>query len=591
MTKYEGKYQKSVYICCLKIFEMIHIAVGESNFETVIRNNIFYQDRTPYIQTLEDFKTKYLMYLRPRRFGKSLWLSTLRHYYGSQYKNDFERLFGQTFIGKNVTENAHNYLILNFDFSGINTDTPDKVHEGFLAKVFTGFYAFFHDYGNYFTPQQKKDVFKENAPNLAIAALFNTWVEQGVDKKIYVLIDEYDHFANEIIAFDFHNFKHIVSENGFVRKFYEIIKSATTQGIVERILITGVSPITLDGMTSGFNIATNITTTSIFHGMMGFEQAEVKGILEQLEIPAADLPSVLEDVKDWYDGYLFSTDRPNLQRVYNSTMVLSFAKQYQTNNAYPDNLLDPNIATDYAKVRRIFSIGDREFANKEALSQLLHQGEVSATLVKQYNFERGFSSDDFLSLLFYMGFLTIKSKALDACIFTFPNYVITKLYADYFITLTRETHQLPIDNDGVNAALRSLATQGDPNPLFDEMTLILKTLSPRDAKDFNEMTLKAIVVSLLHQQSFYYVHSEYASKQFYMDVFLEAIGGYKPNYEVAFEFKYLKKGEAKALNTKLSEAVTQLEAYLQTPLFDGKTTVKAWAVVVAQNKIHSKMVR
>ena len=168
---------------------MIHIAVGESNFRTLIEGQIFYQDRTQYIKILEDFKTKYLVYLRPRRFGKSLFLSTLRHYYGFQYKNDFEQLFGQTFIGKNPTEHAHAYRILNFDFSGINTTSFEKIFQGFLEKVFAGINLFFQDYGDYFTVQQKKEILKKDEPNLAILAFFNAWGEQGSDKKIYILVD------------------------------------------------------------------------------------------------------------------------------------------------------------------------------------------------------------------------------------------------------------------------------------------------------------------------------------------------------------------------------------------------------------------
>ena len=276
--------------------------------------------------------------------------------------------------------------------------------------------------------------------------------------------------------------------------------------------------------------------------------------------------TVLSDVKDWYNGYLFSVEVRNLSRLYNPNMVLYFAQKYQSIKDYPKDLLDANIASDYSKIRRLFKIGDNESDTIAALKELLENDEIVSPLVTQYSFERGFSSSDLISLLFYMGFLTIRSEDLGAYRFVFPNYVIKKLYADYLFTLIREENALPIDNKNVNEAIRHLATTGNPNLLFDEITLILKSLSPRDAKDFTENTLKAILVSLLHQQTFYYVHSEYPSKHFYMDIYLEAIRSYKPNYEVAFEFKYLKRGQSKALESKLLEAANQLQAYMKTPV-------------------------
>jgi hypothetical protein len=570
---------------------MLKIPYGESNFRTMMERHYFYQDRTSFIQTLENYSSKYLVYLRPRRFGKSLFLSTLRHYYGINYKKDFNNLFGQTFIGQNPTPEANNYLMLHLDFSGINTANYDTTLEGFLRNVQSGVIAFLTDYASYFTVEQAKDVLNQKEPHLVIKSLFDVWNKNNIDKKIYVIIDEYDHFANEIISFNFKDFTNIVSKNGFVRKFYETIKTVTIEGIVDRLFITGVSPITLDSMTSGFNISTNITLTHEFHNMMGFVEAEVRGILEKIDVPSEKLDTVLSDVKDWYNGYLFSAEIPNLQRVYNPNMVLYFAQKYQSIKDYPKELLDVNIATDYSKIRRLFKIDDKETDAVLALKELMEKDEIVSPLVSQYSFERGFSNKDLISLLFYMGFLTIKNEELGAYSFIFPNYVIKKLYADYLFAFVREENALPIDNKNVNEAIRNLATTGNPTLFFNEMTLILKSLSPRDAKDFNENTLKAIVVSLLHQQTFYYVHSEYPSKHFYMDIFLEAIRGYKPNYEVAFEFKYLKKGQAKALETTIADATTQLEAYLKTPLFKGKTTVKAWVVVVVNNKIHAKMVR
>ena len=562
---------------------MIRIPYGKSDYRTMVAENYFYQDRTSYIQTLEDWDSTYLLYLRPRRFGKSLLLSTLRYYYGLQYQNEFNTLFGHTFIGKNPTRLANTYMVLNFDFSGIDTTTEVGVFNGFVSNVQKGVEAFLSYYDTFFTEKQKQIILSKKEPNEILKSLFSYHTVNKIKTKIYILIDEYDHFANELISFNFSHFMDIISKNGYVRKFYEVIKIYTGSGIVERIFMTGVSPITVDSLTSGFNIASNISLTPTFHQMIGFDEKEVEGILLGVEMPIEEIPATLNDMRLWYDGYLFCSDVTT--HLYNPNMVLYFANIYKTTRAYPKEMLDPNIASDYSKIQKLFNIQGKENQYLEVLRELLEQGEVIATLTDQYSFERGFSQNDLVSLLFYMGFLTIKRERLSAYTFSFPNYVIKKLYADYFFNSILEKAQLPIDNAPANEAIRGMAETGNPKAFFEQAKLILKYFSTRDKAHFNENTLKSIIISLLHQQKFYYIHSEYETSWTYMDVFLEAIRGHKPPFEVAMELKYAPKGGKVAVETLFKEASVQLQGYLDTPKFNTRTNIKSFLVVVVGFKL------
>jgi Predicted AAA-ATPase/PD-(D/E)XK nuclease superfamily len=562
---------------------MIRIPYGKSNYRTLIEENYFYQDRTSYIKTLEDWDSTYLMYLRPRRFGKSLLMSTLHYYYGLQHQTMFDTLFGHTFIGKKPTPNANNYMVLNFDFSSIDTSTETGVYTGFMSNVLKGVEVFLSNYDTLFTDKQKQTILAKKEPNEIVKSLFSAHLVNKISHKIYILIDEYDHFANELISFNFNYFMDIVTKNGYVHKFYEAIKIETTTGIVERILLTGVSPITVDSLTSGFNIAKNISLSPTFHQMIGFDETEVAGILAGIEMPIEEIPSTLNDMRLWYNGYLFCADLD--KRLYNPNMVLYFAAEYAERRKYPRDMLDPNIASDYSKIQKLFSIQGKEDYYLEILRELLEKGDVTSTLTSQYSFARGFTQNDLVSLLFYMGFLTISKERLGAYVFSFPNYVIKKLYADYFFNSILERVHLPIDNRPVNEAIREMAEMGNPKPFFEEVQHIVNYFSTRDSAHFNENTLKAVIISLLHQQNFYYIHSEYETNWTYMDVFLEAIRGQKPQYEVAMELKYVKKAGKKAIDTLVKAAKIQLQGYLDTPKFNTRTNIKSFVVVVAGDKL------
>ena len=568
---------------------MLKIPYGESSFEKIITKKYFYQDRTHYIRTLEKFNSSFLFYLRPRRFGKSLFITMLHSYYGLEYKDKFQKLFGHLEIGQNPTENANAYMVLSLEFSRISTKSEESTFKGFLDNTKGGVRAFIEQYGAFFPKETHKEILDKDEPVLVLKTLFNTYHSINLEKelpKIYILIDEYDHFANELISFNYKYFSTSVSQNGFVRKFYESIKTATRDNIVERMFVTGVSPITLDSLTSGFNISSNISLRHDFHEMMGFNEREVEQILKKIGVEESDLAKMLNDLRAWYDGYSFNLKAKN--HVYNPDMVLFFAMEYQSFGEYPNDLLDPNIATDYSKIKNIFKIQNKETDNFEALKQLSDDGFVKAALTPQFSLEKDFSTDDVISLLFYMGFLTLQDESLGTYKFAFPNFVIKRLYADYFVDMVKQQAALPIQNRNLNLALNELGNYGNPEAFYKEVKEILTALSNRDMQGFSENALKAIFISLLHQQKFYYIHSEYETKRTYVDIFLEGIKNYNVPFEVAFELKYAKISENINVESELNKAEKQLLNYLHSKKFNKRPNVKAFVVLVQGLEIHSR---
>ncbi|MEN9612579.1 MAG: hypothetical protein RLZZ628_3393 [Bacteroidota bacterium] len=568
---------------------MLKIAYGEADFASVRKSGSFYQDRTQFIELLEEKGTKYPTFLRPRRFGKSLFISMLHHYYGVEFKNQFQTLFGDLHVGKNPTPLANQYFVLEFDFSGINTKEPQEVMKSFLKRVKSGLKRFLKRYAAYFKPNDFDCIERENIPSNALISFFDLVGDRNLtdDHKIYVMIDEYDQFTNQLLHYHSRAFERVVSQDGEVRVFYEVLKSSAKNDI-DRIYLSGVAPATLDGMGSGYNISTNLSLMWPFHGMLGFEEAEVKALLEKAGLKKGTLLKVLSDLRNWYNGYLFCGTVKT--KVYNSTMVLYFVSQYLALGEYPVNLLDPNIASDYKKIRQIFDLIRRDPLTLPTFQKLMEEKTITAELTDIFSLERGFNTSDAVSMLFYMGFLTITGRVLSSYVFKYPNYLIEKLYAQYFVALLSNTNELPIDNNPINDAILDLALYANPQPFLDQVKAVLKTHSNRDAMAFHEGSLKAIFISLLHHQQFYYIDSEPEVERHYIDIYLEAMRGYKPNYEIAFELKYFKKKDPTDMDDALAVAEVQLKQYLVSKKYIRRKNLRGFVVVVQNEEIFWKQI-
>jgi len=545
---------------------MISIPYGISNYEKLINDGCYYVDRTNYIALLEKLGEPYLFLVRPRRFGKSLFVSTLQHYYGIEYKDKFQQLFGKYYIGQHPTPLANSYLVLSLSFTGIHTDTPELTLAGFLRNVKSGVQALMSNYSALFTEEDWEAVSNQQMPSDVISFLLLTIKKRRITHKIYVLIDEYDHFANELLAFDFSNFKNIVSKNGFVRKFYEILKEGTHSGIIDRMFITGVTPITLDSLTSGFNIASKLTTDVRFNELFGFTKEEVIAVVNGIGMPAEETPFALQELAFWYNGYLFNIDAS--ERIYNPDMILYFAKEYLANNKYPKDLLDTNIASDYRKIRNLFKINDKEAENLHLIQKLLSDGYTVAQLTREFNFERAWTSDDLVSLLFYQGILTIKDESLGEVIFEIPNAVIKQLYYQYLHQLTLEETQLSERQVSTTKKVLELARHNNIQPLMDLVQDIISHLATHDRAHFNELTFKAIFTSLFYTTQIFKIYSELevrksATEKGRLDLLLLERQPYHLPHQFVFELKYVNKKDIKKWASIKKGGVAQLKEYLK----------------------------
>lgn len=312
-------------------------------------------------------------------------------------------------------------------------------------------------------------------------------------QKVLFLIDEYDHFANTLLADDLKLFHDVVGKGGFVRSFYETLKTATQRGAIDRLFVTGVTPIMLDSMTSGFNIGENLSLLEAFNEAVGFTKAEVAGLLQPLaEECQLDPEVLLADITRWYNGYRFA---PDTETVYNANMVLYFLKNFRRKScSYPQYMLDENIASDYGKILSMFSIGNRD-TNFAVLDELITNGEVTARQRRKFDLEKGFERDDFISLLAYMGFISLQGENLSGEVFSIPNYVMQELYFQYFKVELERRHQMTISSQALAFAVEALALQDDMQPLVAEMEQALQLLSNRDALKMDEKPSVWLLVS------------------------------------------------------------------------------------------------
>ena len=532
------------------------IPYGESNFKKIITQGFLYIDKTKYIEILEQ-SGSYNILLRPRRFGKSLILSTIRYYYDIHCKDEFEGLFGNLAVGGNPTPLRNSYRILAFDFSGIETSSQESVRQGFSRRVETALKTFLRRYG--YGLETERIIEEQSSPAGKIDYFFNLIEEE----KIYLLIDEYDHFANAILGDSLELFTEIVGKGSFVRAFYEVIKTATGRGIVDRLLITGVTSITLDSMTSGFNIGDNITHHRDFNQALGFTPQETEEMIRPfVDTCGLDGQKVMRMLGNWYNGYRFSSRAD--EKVFNPDMVLYFIKNFDMEFCrYPEQMLDSNIASDYGKIMRLFGIGDRE-SNFQTLEELLVNGEIIGRHKGKLDLDihKPFERDDFISLLLYMGFITISGTVLSQLRYVVPNYVIQKLYYDYFRAEIRQRAQITVSSRAVENAVAELALRNNIAPLVEELRKILALFSNRDFMRMDEKHIKTVILTLLYQSEVYFIRSEAEVNNHYPDILLLERNPIEVRYQFLFELKYSKKKDGEqGLAEKRAEGIAQIRGY------------------------------
>lgn len=554
------------------------IPAKSSNYASLIEENAYYVDKTKYLTTLESISDKYLFFLRPRRFGKSLTLSMLEYYYGIQHKDKFEQLFGQYFIGQteNVTPLRNKYMMLRFDFSGVETQNEKEIRGSFNNKISKGISEFISNYGG-FDRSLIYEFERGLSPADYISSFLTSVSSNPRGSKIYLLIDEYDHFTNDLFSFNITHFKEIVSRNGWVRKFYEVIKQFMGEGIIDRFFATGVTPVTLDSMTSGFNVAQNITLDNKFHNMAGFTESELKGMLLNTiyEEGKFDIDTVIRDIRSWYNGSRFSMDAKD--RLYNPQMVISFLARFSDDFRYPTEMADQNVTSDYKKIANILELLPAETSDP-IIQEILNNESISEKLVTQFNFELPYTRVEAISLLFYYGLLTIKDMAFQVYDLVIPNHVIKVMYWDYFRHLFEGRHKIQYDNVTVRDALIEMAGSGKITKLVEYVHKILENLSNRDLQKFSEKNIKMIFMTVLMGNNAYFVKSEQENNEGYADLLLipTKLNPGKDNF--LLELKYLKKSTKANLESQKAKALEQVSKY-KTELEAEGIVCKTFAIV------------
>ena len=555
---------------------MKKLPYGVSDYEKLIEKNYYYVDKTEYIEKLENLAETNIMFLRPRKFGKTLFTSMIENYYDVNKKDKFQELFKETYIGKNPTEMKNSYYILRFNFSGIDTEDEETTMEGFKEKVTDSIQKFINRYelDFYINP-------KLSAEGL-LGSLMTAFEDQRKGEKVYVIIDEYDHFANELLGFKTEQFKSLVAKNGKVRKFYEILKERT-ENVIDRIFITGVAPITLDSMTSGFNIVKDLTQDRTFNEMMGFTEEEVIEIMKDEEIDKKKQEELLPIMKENYDGYRFSVEAKENRNLYNSNMCLYFLNEYMKYKEIPQKLVDTNIASDYNKVGSMLKLCRNE--NRLDIIGKTVLGEKLVTkITEKFNPETTFGERELLSMLYYLGYLTIVGESLGMIELKVPNQVMKEIYAEYFVELIEKETNLKIKESEYQEILNDIAMEGKIESLVKIVERYLRNLSNRDYENFDEKYIKLFFFSIAMSFGIYNVISEMEIERGYSDLIL--LPKDKEYYSVIIEFKYLKKTEERKLQKEQEEAKKQLEKYCKTTYIKDIKKIKKYTVVAVVDKLY-----
>ena len=562
---------------------MKKLPYGISSYDELIEGNYYYVDKTKYIEKLENLAEKRIMLLRPRKFGKTLFTSMLENYYDVNKKDKFEELFKETYIGKNPTEMKNSYYILRFNFSAIDTENKESSIKGFRKEVASSIKLFVDNYDLDFYINNDDEA--ENILN----NLFKAFYIQKRNEKIYVIIDEYDHFANELLGFQTEEFKNIISKNGKVRKWYEALKRGTEM-VVDRIFITGVAPITLDSMTSGFNIITDLTQDRTFNEMMGFTEEEVIKIMEDQEIDKEKQEELLPIMKENYDGYRFSLKIETNNNLYNSNMCLYFLNEYMKYNEIPQKLVDTNIASDYSKIANMLRLCKSE-ERLEIINKTMTDEGIISEITEKFNPEMDFKETEMVSMLYYLGYLTIKDVIGGYPKLLIPNKVMKEIYGEYFLKVLSKEENFSVDNKEYTEISLEMALEGKIEKGINLLEKYLKNLSNRDYQNFNEKYVKVIFYCIAMSLKTFWVKSELEVEREYQDILLVPKEAEKGYYTILIEFKYLKKDEENKLEKKQEEARNQIIKYSNKEEMKAVKNLKKFTVVAVVDKIYIEEIK
>ena len=543
--------------------EMRPILYGVSDFAEMRRSNAWYVDRTKCIRDLEQIR--FAMFLRPRRFGKSLLVSTLQAYYDVNYADRFEELFAGTDIGAAPTAG---HLVLYFNFSAVKK-VPDVAQQSFDSYASGCIDAFARRYEKRLPDGVASHIL---AATDCIDKLNTLFLElSGTGRDIYVFIDEYDNFTNTILAeHGVESYNELCHGDGFFKQFFTVLKATTTStdAPVKRIFITGVSPVTMDDVTSGFNIAVNISLRPSFADWLGFTHDDLRSLLDYYAPQAGfDAGQAFDTIVRWFDNYRFAIGKP--PAVANTSLVLSFVKYLVEERCWPEELIDENLRTDYTKIRHLVTVGRHINGNFHLFEDIINQGKAQDVLLKK-SFQAVLlaQTDNFLSLLYYFGILTISDEEAGGVTLAFPNQAVRQMVADFIPDAYRDVFRLDPRLESILKGMHQFRRSGEIDGFIAPLCDVVKQIfAVRDARD-GEAAIQAAVVALLTCASGpYLVRHEREANGGYYDIGLAPQLSRWPDIPNAalIELKYFKAGEpaptAERLAALRKEAAAQLGQY------------------------------
>ncbi|MCP4214963.1 MAG: AAA family ATPase, partial [bacterium] len=468
------------------------IPYGISDFNLFRQDNLYYVDKTPFLQEIEN-AGRYLFFIRPRRFGKSLFLSMMKSYYDVFYEKEFRDIFKNTWVLDNPTPEKNKYLVLSLNFSEVS---PNRQHleNSFLNLIRDNARDFATKYSQFLSPAADMEEYRHfintsaSAPDI-LGHL--TRLVKNAGQKMMVIIDEYDNFANTILTASGDSAYHALTHgDGFMRTFFNFLKAGTGDfnAPIARLFITGVSPITMDDVTSGFNIGQNVSLSSRLDTMLGFTQEEVEtmcGYYKQFCPILQTTPQLMDLLTLWYGNYNFSgTSKTPL---FNPDMILYFLNYCLRENRLPENMIDRNVRIDYGKLRHLIIIDRGESTtpatngNFSKLKQIIADNGTLSKISDGFPLKEMTDTNNFKSLLFYFGLLTIAGRERNRYRLIIPNETVKRLYYDYIDNAYKETGVFSIDLSTYGDLISDMAYDGAWRPLLEYITeRMKKSLALRD---------------------------------------------------------------------------------------------------------------
>ena len=573
------------------------IPYGRGNFRSVRLDGCLYVDKTRFIRTLE--QKRFVFFIRPRRFGKTLWLTMLDAYYDRTVADEFDAVFAGTDIGERPTSNRSRHVVLYFDFSGFKQALP-TLEESFEEYCTAHLRYALRRNRDLFDEDTARAILRRRSIGGQLDELFLYTKDHRIP--LYVLIDEYDNFANTILAHRgaeaYHSFTH---GEGFFRNFFGALKAGTAQsGAIERLFVTGVSPITMDDVTSGFNIGANVSLLPEFNEMLGFTEDEVRDLLETYRRAGAfdqDPDTALVLMREWYDGYRFAEDAE--RDVYNTDMVLYYLMHSVPNKRGPRELIDSNIRIDYGKLRHLLLVnrqasarqasalqedarpegaakeeyvplGEAELnGNFDVLREVVAEERADVHIRDSFPLTRLAERENFLSLLHYFGLLGIRGTVEGRPCLGIPNQTVKRLLYGHLREAFEDLGAFSADIYTLERRIHEMAYRGAWRPVFDYLAGAVARQS--GVRDYiaGEKVLQGFLAAWLGTTAHFVFHSEQELGGGYADVCLAPNLASHPGMRHGYvlELKYVRRGERneraeRAVDAAAEEAMGQLRRYL-----------------------------